>query len=105
MESPAKGPSGSLGCQVGSQWGYGFGIVTRIICKLDCNRLSGALWNGAIQFLNSPFGLYPLIETDETDTFGEPLKRTKNTKKCKSYELRPIKKTTDTHIIIETDLN
>ena len=81
VQSTSEGSSGGLRGEVGRQWGNSFGIVTRIICKLDCNRLSGALWDGAIQFLNGPFGLYPLIETDETDTFGEPLKRTKKTQK------------------------
>ena len=84
MQSPAKGPSCRLRGEVGRQWGNSFGIVTRIICKLDCNRLSGALWDGTIQFLNSTLGLYPLVETYETDTFGEPLKiGQKNTKKYK----------------------
>ena len=92
MQSTSEGSSGGLRGQVGGQRWNGLGIVTRIICKLDSNRLCGALRDGAVQLLNSPFGFYPLIETDETNTFGEPLKRTKNTKKCKSYELRPIKK-------------
>lgn len=77
MQSPTEGSSGCLGCQIGCQWRNGFGIVTRIICKLDGNSFCGALRNGAVQLLNGSLGFYTLIETDETNTFGEPLKRTK----------------------------
>jgi len=75
MESATKRPPGCLRSQIGCQWGQSFGIVTRVICKLDRDRFSGALWDGAVQLLNGSFGFDPLIEPDETNTFGEPLKR------------------------------
>ena len=73
VQSTSEGSSGGLRGQVGGQGRNGLGIVTRVICKLDSNRLCGALRNGAVQLLNRAFGFYPLIETDETNTFGEPL--------------------------------
>ena len=72
VQSTSEGSSGGLRGQVGGQRWDGLGIVTRIICKLDSNRFCGALRDGAVQLLNSLFGFYPLIETDETNTFGEP---------------------------------
>jgi hypothetical protein len=84
MKCSAESPSSHLWCQIGRQGWDGFGVVTRIICKLDSYGLSGALWDSAIQLLNSSLGLYSLIETDETNTFGEPLKRTK--RKCGNNE-------------------
>ena len=80
VQSPSKGSSSRLGSQVGRQGRYGFGIVTRVICKLDSYRFSGALWDRSVQFLNGAFGFNSLIKTDEPNTFGEPLKTTKKNK-------------------------
>jgi hypothetical protein len=63
--------AGRLRCQVGGQrWHPGFS-TTRIVGKFNRDRFGGALWNGAVQLFDGPFGLLTLIEAYEADTLGE----------------------------------
>ena len=74
MEGSAEGSSCRLRCQISGKRRDRFGVVTRVICKLDCNGLCGALWDSSVQLLNCPLSFDSLIETDETDTFGQAFK-------------------------------
>ena len=68
MESTSKGPSCGLGSQVGRQRGDGLGVVTGVVGKLDRDRLSRALGDGAVELLDRPLGLDALVEADKADT-------------------------------------
>ena len=70
VQGAAEGSTRRLWRQIGRQGWNCFGVVTRVISKLDSNWLSGALWNSAIQLLNSSLRLNALIKSDEPDTLG-----------------------------------
>jgi hypothetical protein len=82
-QGSSKSPSSCLRRQVGSQRWNGLVIATGVISKLDCYGLSGSLWDGAIQFLDSSVSLFMLIKPDETNTLWEPFKKQKKGKEKK----------------------
>lgn len=47
-------------------------VAARVVGELDGDRLGSALRRGAVQRLNSPLCLAPLIEPDEADALRQP---------------------------------
>lgn len=62
-----------LGRQVGCEWGQRLvDVAARVVGELDSDRFRGALWRCAVQCLDRPFRLAPLVEPDEADALRQP---------------------------------
>ena len=83
-----KGPPGGLRGQVCGQGWHGLCIVAWVVGKLDCDGLSGALWQSPVQFLDGALSLDTLVETNKTDTFGQTLKRERKQLKSKNQKIQ-----------------
>ena len=57
------------GGQVCGEGGDCFVTARRVVCELDRDGLSGALWDRPVQLLDCAIGFHLLVEADETNAF------------------------------------